>query len=96
MGVAPSVVLLTTCVLVFSALYYMFTLQSNDLGLRGSDKLQTVSNCIYESVMVSTFGPPLSAPAGGAAVMMVVAHRAVVAVLALALLSRPRRVVATT
>ena len=81
MNLRKSALLLLTSVLVFSVLYYLATLHSDDLGLLGASKLDTVANCMYESVMVSTFGSPVSPPDSATAALMIVVNRVVTVVL---------------
>lgn len=78
MDLRTSAALFFTSVLVFSVLYYFVTLQADDLGLRGSGKLETVANCVYESVMVSSFGSPKSPPTSTTAAIMIVMNRMVI------------------
>lgn len=77
MNLRTSAALFFTSVLIFSILYYFATLQADDLGLRGSGKLETVANCVYESVMVSSFGSPKSPPASTTGAIMIVMNRMV-------------------
>ena len=83
MNSRTSTALFFTSVLTFSVLYYFATLQADDLGLRGSDKLETVANCVYESIMVSSFGSPKSPPASTTAAILIVMNRMVTIALVL-------------
>ena len=91
MSTRTAAALLATSVLMFAALYYMSTVQSDDLRLRGANKLETVAMCIYQSVFVSTFGSPLSAPSSTTAALLVVVNRVVATtmILTIVLSTRP-------
>lgn len=85
-----------TCVVVFATLYYLMSVDNDDLALRGADKTETVCRCFYQSIMLSSFGAPLAAPQTSVAALMLSMHRVVAVLLTIALINKRPQVSATT